>query len=220
MPQQNPQFIESFKKDVKEITNDISDLMWDRKMYNEFVEIVTGNPQISSPNAFYDFVKTGYISHIILGICRQIDRNGKSLSLLNLLIKISNNPEKITKDWFASQYKNSVLGEAIGRSHFQEHFGLLDYIDPAMVQADIDNLILDTAEIKKYRDKRIAHVDKGNVILDKNFSFATLNKAIDSIERLGIKYYLLLHQGGITTLLPTDTTSDYRTIFYQPWIKK
>lgn len=217
---EDAKFIKSLQKDIKEITDDISDLMWDRKMYNEFVEIVTGNSKINTSNAFYDFIKTGHISHIVLGICRQIDQDDKALSLMNLLNKIFNNAEKITKDWFAVQYKNSVLGEGTGRAHFKEHFGELDFIDPSMVHADIGSLIFYTKEIKKYRNKRIAHVDRCVVIFDKDFSFETLNKAINIIEELGKKYYLLLHQGGITTLLPVDTADDYRSIFYEPWMTK
>jgi len=213
-------FIESLQKDIEEITGDISDLMWDRKMYTEFVEMVNDNPKINKPNAFYDFVKTGYVSHIVLGICRQIDKDEKALSLMNLLNRIFNNVEKITKEWFASQYnKSPVLTEETGRIHFKEHFGELDFIDPAMVHADIGKLIFYTKEIKKYRDKRIAHVDKGVVTFDKDFSFATLDKAIEIIEELGTKYYLLLHQAGFGGLLPVDHT-DYKEVFYEPWLTK
>ncbi|MFA6474765.1 MAG: hypothetical protein WCV88_01025 [Patescibacteria group bacterium] len=212
--------IATLKKDIKEITDDISDLMWDRKMYTEFVDIVTNNSKINTTNAFYDFIKTGYVSHIILGICRQIDKDERSLSLFNLLNKIFNNSEKITKKWYADQYKNTALNEKFGEIHFKEHFGNLDFIDPTIIYADLGNLVFYTKEIKKYRDKRIAHVDKGVVTFDKDFSFTTLNKAIDVIEELGKKYYLLLHQGGFDTLLPTDTTSDYRKIFYEPWMTK
>lgn len=171
-------------------------------------------------NAFYDFIKTGYISHIVLGICRQIDRNEKALSLTNLLNRIFNNVEKVTKDWYAAQYNNSpILTEETGRVHFKESFGDLNFIDPAIVGADIGKLIFYTKEIKKYRDKRIAHVDKGVVTFDKDFSFATLDKAIKIIEELGKKYYLLLYQAGYGSLLPVDHT-DYKDVFYEPWITK
>ncbi|MEP7167709.1 MAG: hypothetical protein ABI758_07095 [Candidatus Woesebacteria bacterium] len=212
--------IESLKKEIKKITDDVSDLMWDRKMYSEFINIIKQNPRIDKPNFFYDFVKTGYVSHIILGICRQADKDEKALSLLNLLEKIFNSSEKITKDWFASPYKGPVLSEDHGRADFERHFGKLDFVDPSIVYADMGNLIFYTKGIRKYRDKRIAHFDKGEVTFDKDFSFATFDKAVEIIEELARKYYLLLHQAWMPDLLPTDTTDDYREIFYEPWIRQ
>lgn len=210
--------IESLQKEIEEITGDISDLMWDRKMYTEFAEMINGNPKINKPNAFYDFIKTGYVSHIVLGICRQTDKDEKALSLMNLMSRIFNDAEKVTKEWFAVQYnKSPVLTEETGRTHFKEHFGELDFIDPAIVHADIGKLIFYTKEIKKYRNKRIAHVDKGGVTFDKDFSFATLDKAIEMIEELGTRYYLLLRQTDLIGLLPVDQT-DYKKVFCEPWL--
>lgn len=208
-------FIESLKKDIEKITSDVSDLMWDRKMYTEFCEIVKNNPTIDKANAFYDFVKSGYISHLVLGIGRQTDEAKKALSLRRLLERINNNPEKITKKWFAAQYK--TLSEDWGKADFEKKFGALDFVDPAIVQKDIENLVSCTEEVRKYRDKRIAHRDKGKIVF--KLSFETLDKAIETIEMLAMKYYLLLHQAGIDGLLPTDTTDDYREIFYEPWMK-
>jgi hypothetical protein len=208
-------FIESLKKDIEKITGDVSDLMWDRKMYGEFCEIIKNNTAIDKENAFYDFVKSGYISHLVLGIGRQTDEGKKTLSLRHLLERINSNPEKVTKKWFAAQYK--TLGEGWGEADFEKKFGTLDFVDPTIVQADIESLVSCTEEIRKYRDKRIAHRDKGKIVFD--LSFKALDKAIETIEALGIKYYLLLHQAGIDGLLPTDTRDDYREIFYEPWMK-
>lgn len=45
-------FVKSLQDDIQDITGNISDLMWKRKMYTEFVEMVNGNPKINKPNAF------------------------------------------------------------------------------------------------------------------------------------------------------------------------
>lgn len=218
MPNVDIIFIESLKKDIEKITSSISDLMWDRKMYEDFVEILKNNSSIDKPNAFYDFIKVGYLSHLVLSICRQTDRDAESISLLSLLERIFSHPEKITKDWFSSHYK--TLGEDYGRADFERNFGNLDFIDPSNVYADIGSLIFYTKEIRKYRDKRIAHADRksAGINFDENLNIDTFNKAVKIIEELGIKYYLLLHQAGMPTLLPEDTTDDYRGIFHEPWI--
>lgn len=215
-------FIDSLKRDIDKITSDISGIMWDRKMYSEFAEIVKNNSKINKPNAFYDFVKVGYLSHLVLSIGRQVDRSGEVLSLLSLLEKIFNNPEKITKKWFSDHYKETELGVDWGEADFEKNFGKLDFIDPSKVYADIGSLLFYTKEIKKYRDKRIAHLDKKStgVNFDESLDFNTFDKAVSVLEEIGKKYYLLLHQAGIPSLLPEDMMDDYREIFYEPWISR
>lgn len=222
-------FIASLKKDIENIGDNVSDLLWDKKMYEDFGTIIKNNPKIDKPNLFYDFIKIGYISHVVLGICRQIDKDEHSLSLVNFLNKVFDNCEKIRKDWFVKQYEKSGLDKIFGRSgygkhiaerDFKKHFGELDFIDPSMVCADIGSLIFYSKEIKKYRNKRIAHFDKdkkGKVVF--NLDFKTLNKSIKVIEELTKKYYLLLHQSWFQTLLPVDNTENYKKIFHTPWIE-
>jgi len=212
-------FINSSKADMEKIGGHISDLMWSRKMYTDFNEIIKNNPKIDTPNAFYDFVKIGYVSDIVLSICRQIDKDERALSLMNLLKRIFNGSEKITKEWFSDQYKDTVLNEEFGEAAFKEHFGDMDFIDPSIVSADIGSLIFYTKEIKKYRNKRIAHFENGKVVFDKDFNFDTFNKAIEVIDVIAKKYYLLLFQKGYGTFEPTDHTR-YQSIFYEPWIIK
>lgn len=211
--------LDDLQKDIEALSGDVSDLMWHRKIYTDLAEIVASNPKINVPNAFHDFVKTSYVSSIVLGVCRQIDRDAQALSLINILQKIFDNAETITKDWFAAHYRNSALGESFGRKDFEERFGKLNFIDPSIVHGDIGNLIFHTKEIKKYRNKRIAHYQKGNVTFDKNFNFSTINEAIDIIEGLYQKYHLLLHQKNMVTLLPIDLSGDYTEIFREPWVK-
>lgn len=211
-------FINSLKENTKDLINNVSDLLWDKKMYNEFCDIIKSNPSINKPNAFHDFIKLGYSSHVVLGVCRQVDKDKSALSLINLMEKIFDNPQKITKDWFVDQYK-APLDEAFGKRDFEDNFGKLDFVDPSIIYADIGSLIFYTKEIKKFRDKRIAHLDKNKKLIF-NINFNDINIAIKIIEKLSIKYYLLLHQGGYTTLTPEYQGPDYKEIFYYPWINK
>ena len=94
-------------------------------MYSEFCAIIKNNSAINKGNAFYDFIKTCYISYLTLGICRQIDKDDKSLSLLGFLESIAEDPESISKDWFVNQYKaiGDVSGKSRGKAEFEENFG-------------------------------------------------------------------------------------------------
>lgn len=191
-----------------------------RFLFNRLAEIIKNNPRVDKPNIFLDYIEINYITALIMAVCRQTDRNYDSVSLINLLYEIYDNAEKITKKWFISHYKKA--GIALGKRNFEENFGYLEHIDPSVVYADIGNLIFYTKDIKKFRNKRVAHRDKNkNIKFD--IDFDTLNNAIDLIEKLIKKYYLLLTQSGIPQLLPAnilcfrDDGSYEEDIFCVPW---
>lgn len=224
----NSKLISGLVKKLGEIENDfigdneyaVGGALENRFLFNRLLEIIKTNPRVDKPNIFLDYIKINYVTAIIMAICRQVDEDPKSVSLINLLHEIYDNAEKITKKWFASHYQKA--GTALGKKDFEENFGYLEHIDPSVVYADIGNLIFYTKDIKKFRNKRVAHRDKNkNIKFD--IDFDTLNNAIDLIEKLIKKYYLLLTQSGIPQLLP-DNLLDFRNdgsneedIFCVPW---
>ncbi len=212
------QFIESLQSDMTKIANDVSDLLWNKKMFDDFVGIVKNNPELNYQNAFYDFVRIGFLSASVLAVGRLIDGNKKTISLVNVLLQIVENPDKITKDWYANKFVGTVQGKEWGANEFERNFGKGNAINPIIIQGDIDMLRSATGEIKAYRDKRYAHYQKGNVQFKPSRGFDVFNKAVETIDKLAMKYYLLLFQVGYS-LMPTDVT-DYRKIFYIPWIKQ
>jgi len=196
----------------------IGGVMENRFLYNRLIEIIKDNPKTDKPNIFLDYIKINYVTTVIVAICRQVDKDHDSVSLLNFLYKIYNNAEKITKEWFASQYKEIERGN----TDFKKNFGNLTYIDPCIVCIDICNLICCTREIKKLRNKRVAHLNKKKEIKF-DIDFDKLNKAVDLIKEIIIKYYLLLNQAGMNDLLPSgilcfrNDNSDEENIFCVPW---
>lgn len=199
----------------------IGGVMENRFLYNRLIEIIKDNPKTDKPNIFLDYIKINYVTTVIVAICRQVDKDHDSVSLLNFLYKIYNNAEKITKEWFASQYKEKAHGD----SDFEENFGKLAYVDPDIVCFDICNLIRYTGEIKKLRHKRVAHLDKKKKI-EFDLDFSTLNKAIDLIEEIIEKYYILFGQFKKDFPIPKvasnilhfrDGKGDEEDIFCVPW---
>lgn len=224
----NRKLINGLVQKLKEIENDfigndnhvVGGALENRFLFIRLKEIVESNPKINKPNIFLDYIKINYVSTLIVAICRQIDEDQGSISLINLLYEIYDNVEKITKIWFASQYK--TIGIEHGKKDFEENFGNLEYIDPGIVYADIGNLLFYTKEIKKFRNKRVAHLDR-NKKIKFDIDFNALNQSIDLIEEIIEKYYLLLTQSGMNGLLPVNTLdfrddgSNEEDIFYIQW---
>ena len=224
----NDKLIENLVQKLEEIESDfigddayaVGGALENRFLFNRLVEIIKDNSKIDKSNIFLDYIRINYVATVIIAICRQIDNNCDSVSLINLFHEVYDNAEKITKEQFVSQYKTTGIEH--GNSDFKEHFGNLEYVDPSIVYADIGNLIFYTKEIKKFRHKRVAHLDK-NKKIKFDIDFDILNKAIDLIEKIIKKYYLLLTQSALDELIPKSTLcfrddrSNEEDIFCVPW---
>jgi len=222
----NKKIIRRWKKLLEEVIKDVTNLVEIRYVFNEIVSICKNNEELKKGNIFWEIFRINYVSSVILNICRQIDTDSDSLSLINLLNKIIRNPRVITKKWFASQYQRNKTGEFKkmmfdkGKADFENHFGKRNFIRKSIVSSDISKIRRYTRIIKKFRNKRVAHIDK-NLKLKFNINFNDLDKAINILEKITLKYNLLLNHSAYAdnTLLPT-IQYDWKKIFKLPWIKK
>lgn len=153
-----------------------------------------------------------YVSHMVISVFRQIDMRDDVASLRKVLNEIYEYGSKyITRGWFVSKYnddedKNSLnnrISESFGENDF-EKYSIDGMLDIKKIQDDINKLDEVTREIKNFRHKRIAHMDKNNNIKF-NVSFDDLYLAIETIDKLTVKYVGLLKQGFVVggTMLPT-----------------
>jgi len=206
------------------IESEIIRMMGNHEIFQELIRISKNNSKINKGNSFWDFLKESYVALMVSAVCRQTDTDSRSSSLINLLNTLLKPQvsEVLTKDWYCKQYHrdNDIMPgfmEGIGKGDFEERFGPGEHLDTSIVQADLDELIEKTKEIKRYRNKRIAHRDRNNkLVFDVNFN--DLDEAIETIRKITSKYYLLLKQGG-NDLVPVDQT-DWQEILTVPWISQ
>jgi uncharacterized protein YdcH (DUF465 family) len=215
----SPNKIDIWKSELRIITSDITDTIENQHIFKSLVDIVAANPKINKPNLVWDHLRSNFGASLVLGISRQVDRNKKKvLSLLEFLEDIKVNAQIITRQWFVQQYVQSGLPASIGDSHFTEHFGSKSELDDVIVETDIQELKASTAKVLEFRHKRIAHKDADKkLIVDLNFT--EVEAALKSVEKIIIKYQLLLNQAGYSQLLPT-ITYDWQDIFRTSWIPK
>jgi len=216
------ELINALKEEFESIESEVIRMMGNKEVFQEIVEISKKNSQINKGNSLWDFLKESYVALMVTAVCRQIDTDERSSSLVNLLKTILFNPtviQSLNKDWYSEQYHRDDdifpgFMEGIGKGDFEEHFGSKEYVDPAIVYMDLKKLEEDTKEIKKYRNKRIAHFDKNESLFKANYD--DLHKAVETVRSIASKYYLLLKQGG-NDLIPVDQT-DWQEILTVPWI--
>jgi type I restriction enzyme M protein len=216
--------IKQLQDEFVSIESEVIRMMGNKKIFEEIVGVAKKNSNINQGNSFWDFLKESYVALMVSAVCRQVDPDERSASLYNLLKKILYNPtviQALNKDWYSGQYhsdNDAIPGfmEAIGERDFANNFGSKEYVDPAIVYMDLKKLEEDTKEIKKYRNKRVAHRDRTEQPFKANYD--DLHKAVETVRAITSKYYLLLKQGS-NDLIPIDQT-DWQKIFTMPWIGK
>lgn len=206
----NAKLIKEWQREIEAITADFEDLMYSKYQIEELEKIIRTNKSVQqSIGSFWEHYKLNYTYFAISKIFHQIDEHGDSSSLINLLNKILCNYKTINEIWWIGD------GMALSTETFREEFGANGYLDPESVSKDINSLLAITKDIRSFRHKRIAHKSK-NETFDYKISNKTINEAISFIEKLIIKYQLLLTQSGYETLTPVS--DDWSEAFTFVWI--
>jgi hypothetical protein len=213
-----PPKITQWKSELEIITSDTTDTIESQFIFKRLTEIVAANPKIATDNLFWDHLAASFGADLVLGITRQVDTRTEVVSLLKLLEDIRDNCGVVTKQWYEDQYENnSVLGRGFGTQSFEEHFGSKPELDLDLINKDIQELKSATAKVARFRHTRIAHknVDK-RLVIDLNFT--EVEEALSVVEKLVIRYQLLLNQSGYDKLIPS-ITYNWESIFKTPWIE-
>ncbi len=200
---------------MKEIESDVTDLLENRFVFEKVTSLIKSNPEINKDNILWDYLKLNYGSAMVLGIARQVDTKRSSVALLRILGEIKKSHQVITEKWFAKQYVNTVMGSDFGAKEFKENFGREGFLDEKIVDDDIKSFKNQTVDILNFRHTRIAHKNKDKTLAF-DLPFSKVNSALDLLEKIVIKYNLLLNQVGIEKLLPV-MTYDWEEVFRVPW---
>ncbi len=210
MPDPNMK-IKKWQNEIEEISKDVEDLLYSKSQAEELEKIIKSNPFVQqNVGSFWEHYKLNLVYFLISKIWHQIDEDKKSLSLINLLKNLLNNHELITKNWWIGKSK------WLSTETFEEEFGKIS-LDPVIVCEDIQILKTATLSIKQIRHKRIAHTDKDRKLASK-INYAKITEATNQIEKLVIKYLLLLTQSGRDRLTPSS--DDWQIAFTKEWIVK
>lgn len=221
MAQESSQLLNKWRSAIEDITSDVTDLIENRFVFNRVVEMVNSNKELQQDNLYWDYLKLNHGSAMVLGISRQVDPNKHTYGFIKLLEDISKNSSTLTVEWFISFYKNPTreLGKLMGEKDFRENFGAGKHVDKKIIDEDIGALKNATKVIQKFRHNRIAHKNKDKS-LSFSLDFSEIGKALDILEKLVIKYHLLLNQAGFVDGLLPVIQYEWEEIFCKPWLKE
>jgi len=203
---------------LKEIGNDIGWLLTSHDIFEEIQNIVKSNELIQTPSLLHRWMISNYAARVSIGIRRLDDHDKRSISLYRLIKDIAGNTEAITRHYYVLQYPKKMRDMGLADSDFDNFANKgSNLISTFKLKKDMRRLDKDTVQIRKFVNKWIAHCD----IKRKKFSTPTVNdtkKALEDIDNLFCKYYMLLTRGGLSTRKPT-IAYDWREPLRHPWIK-
>ena len=209
------QRFQKWEKWLETIHEEVIDLVRSKHIFWKLGDIVKNNPKIQKPNSFYQFAGDTYFAYGVIGIRRQIKPHKDSISFARLLQEIVETPCVLSRERFVALYERGARYEA---NHDFAQFTRegAEYIDPNIVQQDLDQLKKLGHDVENFADKRIAHYDKQ--LVENVPSFGELDDCIDFLAELTGKYWLLFKAEALVDLLVMPTVDYWDEIFRQPWI--
>ena len=198
------------------IKAEVRELLIAKHTFHEVQKMIEANPKIQTSNSFYRYFANSYVSHVVVGLRRQIKIDSQSISLARLLKEISETPEVLSRKYYVSLYKNSVVENLANGDFDRIAMPGAAHIDASKVTADLQNLGDVTATCEEFADKRLAHRDKREPKSPPTYN--EVDECLDLLDRLVVKYQLAFRAQAGETLLPT-WQYDWKEIFRTPWIE-
>lgn len=197
------------------IKAEIQDLVIAKHTFHEVQKMIVENSRLQNPNLFYRYFTSAYVSHVVIGLRRQIKTDPESISLVLLLQELEKTPELLNRKYYVSLYEGSAV-EFLANGDF-EKFAVPngDHIDPAIVKADLQKLRDTIRCCEEFADKRIAHRDKRDPKILPTYN--EVDACIDLLDELYVQYLLRFQAKKMNSLLPT-LQYDWKEIFRIPWI--
>lgn len=221
------QKIEKWQRWIDRIEDQVKVLMMYRAFNDQYVEIANANASLLPGNAFLSYFRAIYADGAAMAIRRQVTSHRDSISLRRLLEELIECPTLISRAWTREVYERPLPSGHIYDRHtahfladstykqYADESG--DFLNPRLLEADLDQLESQTASVLQLTDRAIAHDDAGGVRMAAPVTFDDLDAAIVCLEQLVRKYIVLLIGRSFSSLTPLDQTNA-RSVFYIPWI--
>jgi len=205
--------IRKIKNRFKVIENEVSQLVEDKYVFEKYKEYIEKSENIDKQSEFLFWVAKNYQILSVINVYKQVDERNDVESLVNLLEDIKKLKDNFSLDWFVRKYPKWMRGN--GENDFKQ-FSVKGNKRISIKKIDEDIKKIKYAikgkrfgtkrqsieSLAKYRHKRGAHFanDKKKAVVPVKKIF----EAIDLLEKMVIKYNLLLNQTRMNTLLSSN----------------
>ena len=214
---------EKLKKDLIAIGNEVSNLWMHHDLFWRMTEITNKNERVMKVGGDYlAWFKNCYIEAGSVAFRRQLDRDRRSISMVNFLLEVQKNHASFTREGFqgkltfspGNNFHDAAVWEEAGNT-FDRTFGNGGHIDEAVVESDVELLETEGAAIKEQVNKEIAHRDRAGMQGAKATG-EILERCVDHLDGIASKYSLLLY-GKAFESLRLQYMFDVEEVFTFAW---
>lgn len=198
-------------EDCISLKQTLLDLCHSKQIFLETREIVSLNKEINQSNAFYSLIYRSYCDYLIMGIRRIYKPHRDAISLKGLLKDFHRNNELLSREYYLSL--DTGAEENIKTISANQIFGENKFIYKAEIRSDFQKI----GKIKfviDYADDNVAHIGKRKI---KKPTLSDLHEALEILEKIVIKYIVILTAKGYNGLTPV-IQYNWKKVFQKPWI--
>ena len=198
---------------------DLAHLLGKREIFWDLQKIAGENRRILEHGAFFDWMCTNYIAAVTMGVRSFTDQSKNVHSLWRLLYEALENPRVLSRRAHQALYPrtlalpyfdmaNLTFDNVVGRGR--------EALSQNQIRGDMRALEDSSSQVRRFANKRIAHRTAPGE-LRRLPRFDELDDAMDTIDRLFCKYYLLLTALGKQSAFATRQY-DWMEALHEAWV--
>jgi hypothetical protein len=197
---------------------DVQRLLLDCQYFWGLQSILENNSRIrQAPGDFLRWAADNFIVAAAVQVRRQVDRHKHSVSMIRFLEELKTQPALISRNYYRQLATSTDLPEGwMDRGYYSLVGAGRDQLDPETIQNEIKELEGKSEGIRHMVNKKFAHADEHGPVLQAKFM--ELEEVCSYLEKLVLRYHLLLTGRTLCSLLPTFQY-DWQKIFHFPWIE-
>ena len=210
------------KRWLERVHGSVTEAVVNQHIFWEVQQIIRDNPQLqSTSSAFYDWMASTFAHSTVLAVRRQLDTDRNSISLHRFLLEVRKFPKVISRSYHRSLYVRPEFSTAYANNMANHTYDIqvgkdANELDVSAVNLEIEALKAASEVIHHYADRIVAHYDNRGLERDSP-KFDDLTHSLSVIEKLVLRYGLLLNGASQTSLLPTFQY-DWKSVFRIAWL--
>jgi hypothetical protein len=212
---------------VKRICKEHHDYAWGHYLFRLLRAVFVANEQLAAEGGFlFKWMALNYVDAMLMLLRRELDLQGGTESLRNLLLDMIEHPSVLTRARYLARWEGT--DHELVRWHANRTFdgyGTIrvpgqpeaDYVDPAIVQADLGRVIAEAEQVRVYAERTRAHRTPEATFDPAATTFNTLHETLAGVRDMIAKYNALLTQGMIGQWEAVPQFSPIQP-FTKPWV--
>ncbi|MEO6689306.1 MAG: hypothetical protein ABIS07_15280 [Dokdonella sp.] len=91
------------------IKSELEDLVVAKYTFREVQLLIEENSRLHKPGSFYDYFAQTYVSHVVIGLRRQIKSDAQGISMARLFEEMIDFPKTLSRKYYVGLYKDTSV---------------------------------------------------------------------------------------------------------------